>query len=294
VTIGIYRSESARRAVHDSYDELADRWPVPRQDLDVETEYGRVHVLAAGPADGEPVMLLHAASMGAPSWGPNVGSLADAGFRLFAIDHIGEAGRSVLTDPKHYPADDQQVVGLYRQVADHLGIERGAIVGASAGGQRALRFALAHPERVSRLALIGPMGLTPLGVRAAVRMMMTSMRPTQRRIESTSRWALGTDPAVTEVYGRWFEVVLRSVASPPRVARPTVASEVELRTITSPTLVVLGDHDNLVGPADRARRRAESIPDVEIHVLTSAHLVNVECASTLNPILVEMLQREPG
>jgi deazaflavin-dependent oxidoreductase (nitroreductase family) len=289
----IYRSDQARCAVYESYDRLAAQWPVPCEDLDVETEYGNVHVLTAGPIDGTPVMLLHAASMGAPSWGPNAGPLVDAGFRLFAIDHIGEAGRSVLRDPKRYPSNDDQVANLYHQVADRLGIERGAVVGASAGAQRAIRYALAFPERVSHLGLIGPMGLTPLGVQAIFKMMTASMRPTPRRITSTTRWALGTAPAVTAGYGDWFEVVLRSVASPPRVARPTATPADVLRTITIPTLVALGDHDNLVGPADRARTRATAIPDAEVHVLASAHLVNVECAPTLNPMLVQFLRRTP-
>ncbi len=287
---GIYRSEGARHSVLEAYDRLADRWPVPHDDLDVETDFGSVHVLTAGPVDGTPVMLLHAASMGAPSWGPNAGPLAEAGFRLFAIDHIGEAGRSVLRDPTRYPSNDEQVAALYEQVADRLDIGRGAVVGASAGAQRALRYTLAHPERVSHLALIGPMGLTPLGIRATLTMMMASMRPTRRRIESTTRWALGTAPAVTAGYGEWFQVVLRSVGSPPRVARPTATSSDELRTITSPTLVALGDHDNLVGPPDRARRRAASIPDVDVHTLASSHLVNVECAPMVNRLLADLLR----
>ena len=291
---GIYRSDGARRSVFESYDRLADEWPVARDDLDVETDFGSVHVLTAGPVDGTPVMLLHAASMGAPSWGPNAGPLVEAGFRLFAVDHIGEAGRSVLRDPTRYPSNDEQVATLYSQVADRLGIQRGPVIGASAGGQRALRYALAHPERVSHLALIGPMGLTPLGIRAVFKMMMASMRPTRRRIASTARWALGAAPAVTAGYCQWFEVVLRSVASPPRVARPTATSTDELRAITAPTLVVLGDHDNLVGPSDRARRRATSIPDVEVHVLASSHLVNVECALAVNQMLLDVLQRKAG
>lgn len=288
---GIYRSEAARRSVYEAYDRLADRWPVSRQELDVDTEFGTVHVIASGPADGVPVMLLHAASMGAPSWGPNADPLVEAGFRVFAVDHIGEAGRSVLRDATRFPSSDEEVAALYAEVADGLGIERGPVVGASAGGQRAIRYTLAHPERVSHLALVGPMGLTSLTIQATFKMMMTSIRPTPRRIESTTRWALGAAPAVTTGYGEWFEVVLRSVASPPRVARPTATSAEELRTITVPTLVVLGDHDNLVGPPDRARHRAMAVPDVDVHVLPSAHLVNVECAASVNTMLTHHLRR---
>jgi pimeloyl-ACP methyl ester carboxylesterase len=236
-------------------------------------------------------MLLHAASMGAPSWAPNAGPLVEAGFRVFAIDHIGEGGRSILRDPTRFPSNNEEVAALYANVAERLGIERGPVVGASAGGQRALRYTLDNPERVSHLALLGPMGLTPLSMQASLKMMMASMRPTPRRIDSTARWALGTHPAVAEGYGEWFQVVVRSVASPPRVARPTATPVDELRMISVPTLVVLGDHDNLVGAPDRAQRRAGSIPKVDVHVLPSAHLVNVECAASVNRMVVDHLLR---
>ena len=35
-----------------------------------------------------------------------------------------------------------------------------------------------------------------------------------------------------------------------------------------------------------------SIPDVDVHVLSSAHLVNVECAGAVNELLVDHLRRE--
>jgi hypothetical protein len=32
-----------------AHDRLLDRWPVPREDLDVDARFGSVHVLASGP-----------------------------------------------------------------------------------------------------------------------------------------------------------------------------------------------------------------------------------------------------
>jgi pimeloyl-ACP methyl ester carboxylesterase len=291
---GIYRSETARAQVLAAYDQLLDRWPVPREDLDVDTRFGTVHVLASGPAEGTPVMLLHAASMAAPSWAPTVEPLVRAGFRVFAIDHPGEANRSVLADPRRFPRNDEEVAALYGEVADVLGIDRGPVVGASAGGQRALRYALAHPRRVTRLALLGPMGLTSLGFNTALRMMLVSMRPTSRRVAATQEWALGHAPAVLDGYSDWFRLVIRAVASPPRVARPTAIPPALLDTITAPTLVVLGDHDHLVGPPDRARAHACALPTVDTHVLASSHLVAIERADEVNRFLLDHLSTDTG
>lgn len=109
---GIYRTEAARTQVLTAYDRLLDRWPVPREDLDIDTRFGPVHVLASGPVDGTPAMLLHAASMAAPSWAPNVEPLVRAGFRVLAVDHPGEANRSVLADPRRFPRNDEEVAAF--------------------------------------------------------------------------------------------------------------------------------------------------------------------------------------
>jgi deazaflavin-dependent oxidoreductase (nitroreductase family) len=288
---GIYRSAEDQRAVLAAYDRLAATWPVERRDLDLATSVGSVHVIDSGPIDGRPVLLLHAASMGAISWAPNVAALVDAGFRPYAVDHPGEANRSVLADPARYPADDDEVAALYAEVADGLGIAGCPVIGASAGGQRALRYALAHPDRVTHLALVGPMGLTPLGPGALLRMVAASLRPTARRVRATAAWALGAAPAVVELYGPWFALVLRSVAPPPRVARPTATPARLLRTVSAPTLVVLGGDDRLVGRPERAMRRARNLPDVTVHVLPSGHLVNVERAEDVDALLLRLLDR---
>lgn len=285
----VYRTPSAQAAVEALYDGYVSRWPVPVEESDVETRYGTVRVLASGPLEGQPVLLLHAASMAATSWLPNVASLAAAGYRLYAPDFIGEAGRSQLADVDVFPRTPQDVGMLQVEIADGLGIGSGPVVGASAGGHAALRYALVAPERVTRLALLGPMGITPLSVGAMVRMMVASLVPRESVARRTSRWALGSDPAVVDAYGDWFATVLRSMATPPRVPRPIALTAQEKRSITQPVLLVLGDRDHLVGEPRRAAAAAAAFPDVDIRTLGSSHLLGVECANDVNELLVAFL-----
>ena len=116
----IYRSRDARMRVVGLYDAYVARWPVELEELDVPTRYGSVHVLAWGPRDGRPVLLLHAASMAATSWAPNVAALAEAGLRCYAPDHIGEAGKSQLADVSTYPKTPAEIGDHYVEVADGL------------------------------------------------------------------------------------------------------------------------------------------------------------------------------
>ena len=288
----VYRSPDAHARVLRLYDDYAAHWPVPLEESDLPSRYGSVHVLSWGPLDGRPVLLLHAASMAATSWAPNAAALAEAGFRCHAPDHIGEAGKSQLKDVATFPRTPAEIGELYVEVADGLGLRSVPVVGASAGGHAAMRLALVARERVSRLALVGPMGITPLGISAIVRMMLASLVPAGAVAHRTSRWALGDAPGITEDYGEWFSTVLRSVASPPRVGRPVALTPDEMAAITCPVLLLLGDHDNLVGKADRAADRAASFPNLRVETLSSGHLIGVERAEESNRLLVSFLREQ--
>jgi pimeloyl-ACP methyl ester carboxylesterase len=95
---------------------------------------------------------------------------------------------------------------------------------------------------------------------------------------------------VADPYGAWFAEVLRAVAAPPRVGRPKLLTADEMSALQMPVLLILGDHDNLVGDPDRAAKRAAAFPDIEIDVVKSAHLVNVEQADLVNRRMIEFLE----
>ncbi len=275
-----------------AYDSILGSWTVPVEGLDVATRYGSVHVLVSGPVDGVPTLLFHAASMAAVSWGPNIEALNRAGMRTYAVDYIGEAGRSVLDDVNSYPKTPSEIGQLYGEISDALEIDRGPAVGASAGGHAAMRYALTFPGRVTSLVLLGPMGIVPLGLGAVRRMMMASMFPSDRRVERTGRWALGSAAAVSEPYGSWFETVLKAVASPPRVGRPVALTRDEMNSLSVPVLLVLGDSDNLVGNPARAAQKASALPNLTVETLRSCHLLGVEQADEANRLMMGFLREE--
>ena len=78
----------------------------------------------------------------------NVGSLSER-CRILAPSRFGYPGSAVRGDSS--PADHAAV---FHEMLDRLGIERMFVLGASAGGTPAIRFALDHPERVTGLILL--------------------------------------------------------------------------------------------------------------------------------------------
>ncbi len=77
------------------YDEKMEEWPVPYEDLYVDTLYGKVHVIASGAEGAPPMLLLHASVVSSWSWKDNVEALSQD-YRTYAVDLIGDVGKSEL------------------------------------------------------------------------------------------------------------------------------------------------------------------------------------------------------
>lgn len=108
---------------------------------------------------GLPLVMLHGGGPGASArsnFEPAVPHFASS-FRVLAVDMPGFGG-----------SDKPAVVGNYfRFAADHvvalldeLALERVHLLGNSLGGGTAARLAIEHPDRVGRLVLMGPGGLS--------------------------------------------------------------------------------------------------------------------------------------
>lgn len=116
---------------------------------------GDLYSEACGPADGPPVLLVMGAMNPAHFWAPGfVAALVQAGCRVLRYDHR-DTGRSFV-HPLHAPpyALDALVADALR-VLDAWGLARAAVVGWSMGGYIAQHLAHEHPQRVSRLVLLG-------------------------------------------------------------------------------------------------------------------------------------------
>jgi pimeloyl-ACP methyl ester carboxylesterase len=102
---------------------------------------------------GPPLLFLHGAQGFAPGQ-PYVGLLA-ARRRLIAPSHPG-FGASAL--PLWLDSIDD-IAHLYLELMDRRGLTRVDIVGCSLGGWLAAEMATKTPERIGRLALVGPVGV---------------------------------------------------------------------------------------------------------------------------------------
>lgn len=203
----------------DAYDALLDRWGVSIEQLELTDEFGTTHVNACGPADGPPVVLLPGHGATSPVWFSVAPRLATRHL-VYAIDLIVDAGRSTNTGRRPMTPNDLQL--WLTNTFDRLGLEQAAVCGHSYGAWIALSYAVEHPERVGRLALLDPTDCY-LGLRVPylARALPSLLRPSRKRTVSFLRWetqGLPLDPEVLELAGLAAE---QPWTPPVRPRRPT-------------------------------------------------------------------------
>lgn len=280
---GIYKSADTRARMAEIYAEKLAAWPVPYEVRTVDSAYGPVGVIVAGPEDAPPMVLLHASGVASWSWEPNIAALS-AVYRVYAIDLIGDAGLSNLSDPGVIFRTREQQAAHYAGLMDALGIDRAVVVGASEGGFIASNLALWHPDRVQRLILLGPMGYSG-AIGAIARITLTQAFPIPALQEATFRWAFsGSDKLVAE-YGDWFRLLMSGVY-PLKVAPFPIPAE-ERERIAVPVLFVFGARDRLVGDPARAAAGVADIPDVTVRVVEAGHLMAAEAPETVNALILD-------
>jgi pimeloyl-ACP methyl ester carboxylesterase len=112
-------------------------------------------VAPAGKPNGRNALLLHGRNFGGYYWENTIRFLSNAGYRVVVPDQIG-FGKSSKPD---IGLSFHALAHNTRQLLDHLGIDRTAVIAHSMGGMLAVRFALMFPEKVEKLILESPIGL---------------------------------------------------------------------------------------------------------------------------------------
>ncbi len=121
----------------------------------IETPRLSTHLLEGGPNGGEPALLVHGNVSSSRFFEDTLAALADGGYRGIAPDLRGFGGSEAKPlDATRGMADFSDDL---RDLVVALGLGPVHLVGWSAGGTVAMRYAVDHPGEVASLALVCPM-----------------------------------------------------------------------------------------------------------------------------------------
>ncbi|HYO58051.1 alpha/beta hydrolase [Archangium sp.] len=289
-----YKSPEGQAAVAEAYDQVLELWPVPHETLGVPTRLGRTHVIACGAKEAPPLVLLHGGGNCALMWIYAAAELSRH-FRVYAPDVIGDIGKSVPSRAITRMSDYTEWFG---DTLDGLGLERTHVTGISWGGGLALSAALSIPNRLNRIVSMCPVwGLT--GFRAAAllfRALFPALFPSRNRIRKLLQWFSATDEAfrgpVDERLIDYLVVAFKNHRSSKPMQLPVFSDE-ELRSIQTPTLVLIGEREVIYPDAAAAAERARRlIPGVTVESIPNAgHALFYDRPEIVNRRIVDFLSR---
>jgi pimeloyl-ACP methyl ester carboxylesterase len=113
---------------------------------------GQINYRTIGPADGEPVLLLHKVGGWLADW-RHVAPLLAARYRVIAMDMPGHGDSAMLGTPPFVMTVDENSASILSALSE-IGVERFTVAGNSLGGICGIAMAAFHPERVRKLIVV--------------------------------------------------------------------------------------------------------------------------------------------
>jgi pimeloyl-ACP methyl ester carboxylesterase len=262
-----------------------------------------VNVIELG--EGPPIVFVHGLSGCWQNWLEQLPVLAEK-HRVVALDLPG-FGYSEM--PR-----EQITISLYGRVLDRvmdvLGIDAAAVVGNSMGGFTAAELAIAFPQRVERLVLAAPAGISSYNNQAAMRwaLWIRRMWPllavqanwVAAHADAVARWPRLRDATmyVPVLYPSRLPAALaaeqlRATGKPGFVPALEANLNYDFRDrlpeIVCPTLVVWGEQDRLITVRD-ADVYTELIPDARKVIFEdTGHAPMLERPARFNALLEQFL-----
>lgn len=288
--VGAWRSAEGRAAYLAAYDQVMATLPPPAETHDVPTGYGSVRAyLFTTPenADRTPVVLLPGWGAGAPMWQANLPDLL-AERPVYALDALGDAGRSVQSVPLSSPA--AQAAWIEETLAT-LGVERAHVVGHSFGGWSATNYAVHHPGRLTTLSLLEPvttfsslpLGLVLRSIPSALPFLPQSWRDAALA-DIGGADEIDPDDPMTAMISAGTQHYASQRSTPARFGAE------QLARITAPVYVAMAEDSTVTKPHEAAKNARADLPDATVTTWPGAtHSLPFEATTEVDAVLLAFM-----
>ncbi|WP_345975781.1 alpha/beta hydrolase [Sulfurimonas sp. HSL3-7] len=292
--MGLYKNQAAKEAAYASYDRVMTLWPVPYEEIWVETEYGKTHVVISGAEGKKPLYLLPGLFADATMWYANAGELAKH-CRIYCLDHITYGGKSEPSGKKVAQVEDY--AAWFEQIMRHLGHRQTAVAGLSYGGWLALALAREMPKRIAAVIMLDPSesfikmdgGIVWKGFWNFV------FFPNRRKYRRFFDWMGGgfRTPASDIWLEHMVDVIEHGSVGMFDIPQHRIFRRNELETVRMPLLIMAGGKPILYkDPSAFAAAAAEALPHAKIEIVPqTGHGLHMEKAGLVNRKMVDFLTK---
>lgn len=246
-----------------------------------------------GQREAMPVVLIHGFPLNHTMWAPQIAALPDK-HRVIAYDIRGHGESDVGAGQYTMDLFSDDLITLL----NHLKIEKVVLCGLSMGGYIALRTLERHPERVSALVLCDTRSEADSDEARGKR--FAAMEAIKEKgvplfAEGFSKSALAPEtfvnhPAIVQsVKGMILKNSSLGICGALLAMAFRTDTTVSLSQIKIPTLIMVGEKDQLTPPAASLSMK-EKIPHAQMVVIPGAgHLSNLENPTAFNLRLLSFL-----
>ncbi|WP_026106415.1 alpha/beta fold hydrolase [Clostridium saccharoperbutylacetonicum] len=269
----VFKTEAGRKAVIKLYDEFLQKSALAYEKFYVNTRYGKTFIIASGEKSNPPLILLHGSGMNSVMWLRDIKEYSKT-YRVYAIDMLGEPGKS---DENRSSLSGPCYAEWIKEVFENLSVERANIIGISLGAWLAIKFSVYYPEMVTKLVLLCPSGVGPQKKAFIFKALIHGILG-EKGIDKLYYKVNGNQPIPEEMLkyqkliGRHFNYRRESIP---------IFSDDELKLLTMPTVLFVGEKDIMLHSDKTARRLSSLLPHAEINLLPEAGHSNVNDISKI-------------
>lgn len=286
-----FKTPEGEEMFNQAYQSNLNRWTVPFETFFVETTFGSTHVITAGEKSLPPAILLHGAGMGSTIWYKNIKALSKIR-RIYAIDEIGDMNKS---EPLRSICNPEDMGEWMTEILEHLGIEKADFIAHSAGGYITLNIATLIPNRFEKMILLAPAAsFVPFHKQFFLRLGLINLIRRKSFIERIfSNWFIAKGNIIEEgvfdqfIYGVFYYKWKVKPIIPKKIP------EEKLKTISLPTLLIMGEKEVIYNPKHAIKRAKECMPDIKTVMISNAsHCLFMEDADKVNDLIIHFLHNK--
>ncbi|MBK0369845.1 alpha/beta fold hydrolase [Flavobacterium agrisoli] len=283
----VFKNKKEKQVYIDSYDASLKTWGVDYVEEDIVTDFGKAHVIQAGPKNGKKLVLLHGMDASSTMWIPNIKALTK-NHRIYAIDFLMEPGKSTL---KSKALSKEEIVQWYSEIFKHYQLENFEVVAASRGGWMVTLLAITNSNSIKKMVLLSPAQtfefIDKFGKTSNA--LFLKLFPSEKKFYKTLNTFSTHPEKINSVYKRQFYLANKYAKSNTSMLQMTPFSDEELAKITIPVLVLIGDED-VINSEKSIERAEELLPKGQTKIIKDAgHFLSIDQATTVNKAMLDFL-----
>lgn len=263
----VFKTQEGKNEVIKNYDLLLEKLASSYEKLYINTGHGKTFIIASGKKSDPPLILLHGSGMNSVMWLRDIKEYS-RNYRVYAIDILGEPGKS---DENRPSLSDSYYADWLKDVFDALSLKKASLIGISLGAWISIKFSISYPEKVDKLVLLCPSGISPQK-KSFIFKAMGYMILGEKGIDKLYYKINGNQPMPEEILK--YEKLIEKNFNYRRELIP-IFSDNELKLLTMQIVLFVGAKDIMLHSDKTAKRLGYLLPHAKINILPEAGHSNV-------------------